>query len=195
MALTRKFLKAMGIEEEKIEQIIDAHTEVTDSLKAERDSYKEKADELETVKAELSGLKAKGDDGYKEKYDSVNAELTALKTKLATEADHKAKLDAVTAYYEGKNITGKNLAIAMRGTNVDSFELDGDKLKDTTVLDELIAGDFATLVATGGVKGAEVPKPPAKGDFDNLSKDEIMKITDRDERLEQIAKHIDLFKK
>lgn len=194
MALTRKMLKAMGIEDEKIEQIIDAHTEVTDSLKTERDTYKEKADKLDTVETELNSLKAKGDGGYKEKYETVNAELTALKTKIETEASHTAKLNAVTAYYEGKNITGKNLAIAMRGTNVDSFELDGDKLKDTAALDELIAGDFASLVATTGTQGANVPKPPASGDYDNLTKEEIMKISDRDERIEQIAKHIELFK-
>ena len=39
MALTRKMLKAMGIEEDKIEQIIEAHSETVDSLKADRDSY------------------------------------------------------------------------------------------------------------------------------------------------------------
>jgi hypothetical protein len=33
MALTRKMLKAMGIEEEKIEQIIEAHAETVDGLK------------------------------------------------------------------------------------------------------------------------------------------------------------------
>ena len=38
MSLTRKMLKAMGIEEEKIDQIIEAHSETVDSLKAVRDS-------------------------------------------------------------------------------------------------------------------------------------------------------------
>ena len=33
----------MGIEEEKIDQIIDAHSETVDALKAERDGYKEDA--------------------------------------------------------------------------------------------------------------------------------------------------------
>ena len=46
MSLTRKMLKAMGIEEDKIEQIIEAHTDVTDSLKADRDKYKEDAENL-----------------------------------------------------------------------------------------------------------------------------------------------------
>ena len=43
MALTRKMLKAMGIEDEKIDQIIEAHTETVDALKVERDQYKEDA--------------------------------------------------------------------------------------------------------------------------------------------------------
>ena len=34
MALTRKMLKAMGIEDEKIEQIIEEHVESIDGLKA-----------------------------------------------------------------------------------------------------------------------------------------------------------------
>ena len=35
MSLTRKLLRSMGIEDEKVDQIIEAHTEVTDALKKE----------------------------------------------------------------------------------------------------------------------------------------------------------------
>ena len=58
MSLTRKMLKAMGIEEEKIDQIIEAHSETVDSLKADRDSYKEDAEKLKDVQKELDDLKA-----------------------------------------------------------------------------------------------------------------------------------------
>ena len=47
MALTRKMLKAMGIEDEKIDQIIEEHVESIDGLKAERDRYKAGAEEAE----------------------------------------------------------------------------------------------------------------------------------------------------
>ena len=46
MAFTRKFLSALGIEADKVDQIIDAHTEVTDALKSERDKYKADAEKL-----------------------------------------------------------------------------------------------------------------------------------------------------
>ena len=58
MSLTRKMLKAMGIEDEKIDTIIEAHTETVDALKKERDGYKESADKLADVQKELDGLKA-----------------------------------------------------------------------------------------------------------------------------------------
>ena len=46
MAFTRKMLKALGIEEDKIDQIMDAHVEVVDALKADRDTYKADAEKL-----------------------------------------------------------------------------------------------------------------------------------------------------
>ena len=49
MALTRKFLKALGIEDEKVDEIISAHTETVDALKAERDGYKADAEKLPGV--------------------------------------------------------------------------------------------------------------------------------------------------
>ena len=51
--LTRKMLKAMSIEEEKIDQIIEAHTETTESLKAERDKYKESAEKVSDLQSQL----------------------------------------------------------------------------------------------------------------------------------------------
>ena len=57
MALTRKMLKAMGIEEEKIEQIIEAHAETVDTLKEQRDTFKADADKLAEVQKELDEAK------------------------------------------------------------------------------------------------------------------------------------------
>ena len=71
MALSRKFLSALGIEADKIDEIISAHTETVDALKEERDKYKADADKLPGVQKELDDLKktANDADGYKKKYD------------------------------------------------------------------------------------------------------------------------------
>ena len=49
MALTRRFLKGMGLTEEQVDTIIEAHTEVTDGLKEQINQYKADADKLVDV--------------------------------------------------------------------------------------------------------------------------------------------------
>jgi hypothetical protein len=49
MALTRKFLAAMGIEAEKVDEIIAAHTETVNALKEERDTAKAQAAKVDDL--------------------------------------------------------------------------------------------------------------------------------------------------
>ena len=52
MALTRAFLKGMGLTDEQVGAIIEEHTSVTSALKDQIKGYKEKADEYDDVKKE-----------------------------------------------------------------------------------------------------------------------------------------------
>ena len=196
MSLTRKMLKAMGIEEEKIDQIIEAHSETVDSLKADRDAYKNDADKLKTVQKELDDLKAKGDDGWKEKHDKLKGEFDKYKSDIEAKETKANKEKAVRAFYESKGITGKNLEIAMRGSRaeIDGIELDGDKIKDNSALDALVKGDFSGLVATTTTKGANTANPPANnGGKTGKTKEEIMAIRDPAVRQAEIAKNPEVF--
>lgn len=163
MALTRKSLKAMGLTDEQVESIIEMHTETVDGLKADIAKYKGDAEKLPGVQRELDDLKAAGDGGYKEKYEKEHKDFEDFKNAQTAKETRAAKEKAVRAYFESKNITGKNLEIAMRGcrTEVDALELDGEKIKDAAVLDALIAGDFAGLVITKTVTGTNPANPPA----------------------------------
>lgn len=51
MALTRRMLKAMGISDEQVDEIIAAHTETVDALKEQRDAYKADAEKLADVQS------------------------------------------------------------------------------------------------------------------------------------------------
>lgn len=203
MSLTRKMLKAMGIEEEKIDQIIEAHSETVDSLKADRDTYKEDAEKLKTVQKELDDLKAKGDDGWKEKHDKLKDEFDKYKGDIEAKETKANKEKAARAFYESKGITGKNLEIAMRGSRaeIDGIELDGDKIKDNSALDALVKGDFSGLVATTTTKGAKTANPPANNGGDKLTKADIYKKDERgryvlsaSERQKALAENPDLMK-
>ena len=162
MALTRSMLKGMGLTEEQVSAIIDAHTETVDGLKDSLKAAKADADKLKTVQKELDDLKK---DDYKGKYESEKNAHDALKSSVQKEKDKAAKETAVKAFYEGKNIKGGNLTIALRGTNLDSLELDDKgQLKDTAALDALVAGDFKPLVGARVVDSSGKLEPDHGGD-------------------------------
>jgi hypothetical protein len=195
MALTRKLLKGMGLTDEQVDTIIEAHTDTVDGLKADVTRYKADAEKLPGVQKHLDDLKAAGDGGYKEKYEKEHSAFEAFKTDITAKESKAAKEKAVRAYFESKNITGANLDLAMRGCGeeMSALELDGEKIKDTKSLDALVDGTYKSLVSKPAVRldmGArlnEGGKP--------MTKDEIMKITDRTERRAAIAANMDLFRK
>ena len=195
MALTRKLLKGMGLTDEQVDTIIEAHTDTVDGLKADVSKYKADAEKLPGVQKQLDDLKAAGDGGYQEKYEKEHKAFEDFKANVTAKESKAAKEKAVRAYFESKNITGANLDLAMRGCGeeMSALELDGEKIKDTKSLDALVDGTYKSLVSKPAVRldmGArlnEGGKP--------MTKDEIMKITDRTERRAAIAANMDLFRK
>lgn len=195
MALTRKLLKGMGLTDEQVDTIIEAHTDTVDGLKADISRYKADAEKLPDVQKQLDDLKAAGDDGYKEKYEKEHSAFETYKADITAKEAKAAKEKAVRAYFEGKNITGANLELAMRGCGEEmaAIELDGDKIKDTKSLDALVAGTYKGLVSTSRTKGTDTSNPPGNTGAGTMTKEKIMGIKDRAERRAQIAAHMDLF--
>lgn len=166
MALTRKLLKGMGLTDEQVDTIIEAHTDTVDGLKGEVNKYKGDAEKLPGVQKELDDLKAAGDGGFKEKYEKEHKAFEDYKADQTAKETRAAKEKAVRAYLESKNIKDGNLTIAMRGlgAEIDAAELDGDRLKETKPFDDLIAGDLAGLVTTTTTVFAPPPAtPPTSG--------------------------------
>lgn len=195
MALTRRALKAMGIEDEKIDQIIEAHSETVDGLKEELQKAKEKADRLDAVQKELNTLKEEGG-SYKDKYEKERAEFEKYKSEVTAKETKAAKETAVRKYFESKGITGKNLDIAMRGCRdeISAVSIKDDKISDTKALDDLIAGDYAGLIVKKEQQGAETATPPSNNGGGTMTRAEIMKIKNTAERQKAIAENINLFK-
>lgn len=197
MAFTRKMLKAMNIEDEKIDQIIDAHSETVDALKADRDAYKEDAAKLAAVQKELDELKAKGDDGYKAKYEAEKAAHDALKADIAAKETKKAKTDAYRELLKGANIDEKRIATILRAEapTIDKIELDADgKIKNAEQYTESIKSDWADFVVTQSAKGTNTATPPANGGAASTkTKEDILKIKDAGERQKAIAENPTLF--
>lgn len=175
MALTRKSLKAMGLTDEQVDSIVEMHTETVDGLKDKLKTAEEKANKLDDVQKELDGLKANSGDDWKSKYEKEHSDFESYKKGVTEKETKAAKEKAVRAYFEGQNITGANLDIAMRGCRdeIGAIELDGDKIKDTAALDALVNGTFAGLVVTKTAKGARTANPPANNGGSKLTRADI----------------------
>ena len=195
MSLTRKMLKAMGIEEEKIDQIIEAHSETVDSLKADRDSYKEDAEKLKDVQKELDDLKAKGDDGWKEKHDRLKEEFDQYKNDVQEKETKAAKEAAYRAILKDANLSEKGVEKAIKYADWDKIELDADgKLKGANDHIKAVRDEWAEYVTTTTTTGAKTSNPPANnGGKTGKTKEEIMAIRDPAVRQAEIAKNPEAF--
>ena len=89
MALTRKLLKDMQLEDEKIEQIIAAHVATIEALKAERDAALTENEELHAQVEQLSTASQSAAE--------VQAAFDAYRTQIETEKRLTARQQALTA--------------------------------------------------------------------------------------------------
>ena len=163
MALTRKMLKAMGIEDEKMDTIIEAHTETVEGLKDQVSTYKADAEKLPGVQKELDDLKKAGaDGGYKAKYETEHKDFQDYKDGITAKETAAAKEKAARAYFESKGIPADSMGLVIRGAKaeISGLELDGEKIKDSTALDALLNGDYKGLVGKTTKTGTETQKPP-----------------------------------
>lgn len=165
MALTRKMLKAMGIEEEKIDQIIEAHTETVDALKEQRDSYKGDADKLAEVQKELGKTKKEletaAKDEYKEKYETLKAEFDTFKNEQTEKETRQAKENAYREILKAAGVSEKRIDTVLKVSDIDGLELVDGKLKDSEKLSETIKTEWADFIPITTQTGGKAANPPA----------------------------------
>ena len=194
MALTRRALKAMGIEEEKIDEIISMHSETVDGLKADVAKYKADADALPGVQKELNDLKASGGD-WEEKYTNVKKEFDDYK---AEQAGKEAKVAKEAAYRELLKTAGvdeKRIETVMKVTNLDDIKMADGKIKDADTLAEGIKTEWADFIPSdGGKNPVKVDTGVKIGGGSPVTKESIMKIKDASQRQKAIAENIALFR-
>ena len=187
MALTRKLLKSLGLEESHIDTIIDAHTETVDALKKERDTHKAEADKVAELTRQLNEANeklSKAGDSAK-----VQAEFDAYKAGVEKEKTAARKGDALNALLEKAGIARPAFRDLIRkGYDMDKLELLEDgSAKDADKMVEAIRSDYADFVGTVETKGTDPKFPPTGGGGSKKTWDEISQIEDRAERRAAIA--------
>ena len=180
MALTRKMLKSMGLTDEQVDTIIEAHTDTVDGLKTDLATYKADAEKLPTVQKELDDLKAAGDGGYKEKYEKEHSDFEKYKADQVAKETRVAKEKAFTDLLKSAGVSEKRIPAILKVTDLNSVELEGDKVKDADKITEGVKTEWADFIESSDTSGANTHNPPANNpgndkDLGSLSMEDYIK--------------------
>ncbi len=188
MALTRKMLKAMGIEDEKIEQIIEAHSETVSALKEKCEELTEKAESGDKALKDLEKLEAatKSSEDWKAKFEKLENEVKTEKATAATKTAYRKLL-------KENGVGEKYIDTVMKVQDLSKIELDENgNIKGAEEIGKDIKAEWADLIPTVKEVKAEPQTPPTVAPT-RKTKAEIMAIKDTDERQQAIKENIDLF--
>lgn len=172
MALTRKFLAALGIEEAQADEIIEAHTATLSSIKAELEQYKSEAErlsnadsKLEKVQKELDDFKeANSDNEYKTKYDELKKEFDDYKQSVKNKEIKDSKSKAFKELLREANISEKRFdaIVKLSDEDIDKLVIEEDgSVKDKDTVLKAITDNWSEYIQTKETVGANTATPPA----------------------------------
>ncbi len=190
MALTRSFLKGMQLTEEQVGAIIEAHSETVEGLKT-------KNSQLQT-ELEQALEKAKNSDSnseYKAKYEKEHSDFEAYRAEQEKSKTVSEKKELYRNLLRQAGIKEKAIEQIVNLTNLEDLEVKDGKLVDSDKVEEKIKSNWSELITTTETKGANVENPPKNSGSKQMTRDEIMAITDRTERREAIRNNPQAFGK
>ena len=145
MAVTRSFLKGMGLTDEQVGAIIEEHTNTVNGLKEARDTYKADAEKLTAVQKQLDDLKANSGDDWKEKYNTLKKTFDDFKAESANQAKAEKIKAAYAQLLKDANVDSKRIDAILRITDMSGMSLDeSGKLVDADKLSASISGTTMT---------------------------------------------------
>lgn len=167
MALTRKFLKALGIDEDKIEEIITAHGDTVAALKTEIEQAKSSAEGLEAVTKERDALKNDLENMRKTSGDAarVQAEFDAYRAQVDTERLNARTGEALNDVFREAGVERESFRKLLR-SGWDMSTVERDKSGNITNRDALIArvkADYSDFVGTVQTVGTPSVTPLSGG--------------------------------
>lgn len=174
-------LKAMGIEDEKIDQIIDEHAESVNALKAQRDEFKEAAGKADGYKKELDALKAKGEGAgeYEEKYKAKCKELDDYKAEVAGEKATAEKRSLYRELLKSAGVDPKRIDTVLKVSDLEGVTVKDGAIEDAGQADRGHQGRLGRLHRNHDRQGRPTWPTPPKGeggkDINEMSTAEYMK--------------------
>lgn len=175
MALTRSMLKGMGLSDEQIGAIIDAHAETVDGLKDSLKAAKADADKLKTVQKELDELKSTNGDDYKAKYEKEHSDFDEYKKTVANEKATAEKRSLYRELLRECGVDAKRIDSVMKVADIDAAKVKDGKIENVEDLTKSIKSEWSDFIATDSTRGANVQTPPQGKGGTKMTREEIFR--------------------
>lgn len=194
-SLTRKFLASIGIEEDKIDLIVEKHNEVLTEIKDERDKLKEDAAKLPDIEKELNTLKSQvsGTDSYKDKFEALQKEYDDFKADVESKQTTAKKESAFRNILKDIGIPEKRIDSVVKVSDINGIELDGEGIKDVETLKESLKKEWSDFITTTKVEGVPSANPPSNTGKTTMTKEQIRAIPDASARQKAMLENPTLF--
>lgn len=171
MALTRKMLRAMGVEDEKADEIIEAHAETVDALKQKAaDAGRGGEDaaalrkQVEQLKADLAKAQDTGDpDGFKSKYEEEHKAFEDYKAQVAAKDADRTKRSLYRKLLADAGVDPKRVDAVLRVSDLSKVEVKDGAIQGADELEKGIKSDWADFIPTTSTHGTEPATPPKAG--------------------------------
>lgn len=194
MALTRKFLKGLGLSEEQIDSIVEAHTDTLTGLQDKIKALEGDAGKVRELQEKLDAYEKGGGEDWQGKYNQVKKDLEDYKAEVSAKESAEKVKAAYKALLGEEKIDPKRYDVILRATSFKDMKLDKDgKLENAEALKAAIREDWADFKVTEKTQGAGVGNPPNNGGGSGKTREEIMAIKDTGERQRAIAENHELF--
>lgn len=194
MALTRKMLTAMGIEPDKVDQIIESHSETVEGLKKQAEELRETASKVPTLEKEIEDLKAaQPTEDWQAKYDELKSEYDGFKDKVEKEQAEAEKARLYRAMLRESGVDERRIEAIMKVTDLEKVSVEDGAIAEPDSVRQAIADEWGAFITQTSTQGAKVEEPPTSAGA-KMTRDEIMTIKDTSARQKAIAENIEQFR-
>lgn len=194
MALTRKMLTAMGIEPDKVDQIIESHSETVEGLKKQAEELREQASKVPALEKEIEDMKAaQPTEDWQAKYNELRTEYDGYKDKVAAEQAEAEKARLYRTMLRESGVDEKRIEAIMKVTDLSGIGVEDGAITDQETVKKAITDEWGAFIAQTNTQGASVENPPGNSGA-KMTRDEIMAIKDTSARQRAIAENIDQFR-
>lgn len=194
MALTRKMLTAMGIEPDKVDQIIESHSETVEGLKKQAEELREQASKVPALEKEIEDMKAAmPTEDWEKKYGELKDEFDNFKVKVENEHAEAEKSRLYRSMLREAGVDEKRIEAIMKVTDLGQIAVKDGAIEDPETVKQAIAEEWGGFITQTNTQGASVENPPSNSGA-KMTRDEIMAIKDTSARQQAIVENIDQFR-